>query len=76
MRIREAKRDAIIFHWVKYLDSKKTETLRFASLVFRLTQLPFVLQGVLEKLEKRFEKYSNNYTKTTETTEKIHMSMI
>ena len=43
MRIREAKRDAIIFHWVTYLDSKKTEILRFASLVFRLTQLPFVL---------------------------------
>ena len=43
MRIREAKRDTIIFHWVKNLDSKKIETLRFASLVFGLTQLPFVL---------------------------------
>ena len=42
MRIREAERDALNFHWVKDLDSKKIETIRFARLVFRLTQRPFV----------------------------------
>ena len=44
IQIREAERDALHFHWVKYLDSKKIETL-----VFGLTQSHFVLERVLRK---------------------------
>ena len=54
IQIREAERDALSFHWVKVVDSKKIETLRFARLTFGILQSPFVL-------EERLEKYLYNY---------------
>ena len=44
LQIMEAERDELHFHWVKHLDSKEMETLRFARLVFLLVQLSFVLE--------------------------------
>ena len=44
LQIMEAERDELHFHWVKHVDSKEMETLRFARLVFILVQLSFVLE--------------------------------
>ena len=46
-RIREFERDELRFYWVKYSDPSVIEINRFTSLVFGLTQSPFILEGTL-----------------------------
>ena len=47
VRIKEAERDALRFHWKKDKDAE-LETLRFTRVLFGLTCSPFLLEGVLE----------------------------
>ena len=47
MRIKEAERDALRFHWKPH-DDAKVETLRFTRALFGLTCSPFLLGGVIE----------------------------
>ncbi|KAK3719160.1 hypothetical protein QZH41_005637 [Actinostola sp. cb2023] len=48
VRIREEDRDALRFHWLKDLDTKTVETLRFTRALFGLAPSPFLLGGVLK----------------------------
>ena len=60
------QKDALSFHWAKYLDSKNIETL-----VFGLTQSAFVLEGVLKK---HFDNYRDNYAEIVKAIENdIHV---
>ena len=58
IRVREAERDALRFHWIKDLHSTEVEVLRFTRVVFGLTSSLFLLNGViarhLELIEPRF----------------------
>ena len=65
IRIRESDRDALRFHWIKNQDINQIDILRFTTLVFGLTQSPFVLEAtlgehvskngeIIKKLWKRF----------------------
>ena len=60
VRVCEAERDALRFHWIVDLQSTEIETLRFTRVVFGLAPSPFLLNGViqqhLESLESRFPK--------------------
>ena len=49
IRIREEDRDAMRFHWLKDLNSKQVETLRFTRALFGLSTSPFLLGGVIEQ---------------------------
>lgn len=37
------------FHWVKDLETKQVETLRFTGALFGLSTSPFLLRGVIEQ---------------------------
>ena len=50
VRIREQDRNALRFHWLKDLNSKEVETLRFTRALFGLTSSPFLLGGVIQHL--------------------------
>ena len=50
VRIREQDRNALRFHWLKDLNSKEVETLRFTRALFGLTSSPFLLGGVIQDL--------------------------
>ena len=58
VRVREAERDALRFHWIVDLQSTEIETLRFTRVVFGLAPSPFLLNGViqqhLESMESRY----------------------
>ena len=58
VRVREAERDVLRFHWIKDLHSTEIEVLRFTRVVFGLAPSPFLLNGViqqhLETLESRY----------------------
>ena len=58
VRVREAERDVLRFHWIKDLHSIEIEVLRFTRVVFGLAPYPFLLKGViqqhLETLESRY----------------------
>ena len=58
MQIQECGRNVLRFHWVDSLESKIIETLRFARLIFNLTQSPFILEGTLKK---HFENYRDSF---------------
>ena len=47
VRIKEAERDALRFHWKPH-DDVKVETLRFTRALFGLTCTPFLLGGDIE----------------------------
>ena len=47
VRIKEAKRDALRFHWKPH-DDAEVETLRFTRALFGPTCSPFLLEGVTE----------------------------
>ena len=47
VRIREADRDALRFHWIR--DSSQVETLRSTKALFGLVQSPFLLAGTLKQ---------------------------
>ena len=49
VRVREAERDALRFHWIVDLQSKEIETLRFTRVVFGLAPSPFLLNGVIQQ---------------------------
>ena len=50
IRVREAERDVLQFHWVTDMDRNKKETLRFTRVLFGLSQSPFLLGGTIEQL--------------------------
>ena len=43
------KRDALRFHWLKSVDSKEKETLRFTRVLFGLAPCPFLLGEVIKQ---------------------------
>ena len=49
VRIREADRDALRFHWIRDKDSSQVETWRFTRALFGLRQSPFRLVGTLKQ---------------------------
>ncbi|XP_065070928.1 uncharacterized protein LOC135695688 [Rhopilema esculentum] len=50
IRVREAERDVLRFHWVTDMDRNRKETLRFTRVLFGLSQSPFLLGGTNEQL--------------------------
>ena len=58
VRVREAERDVLRFHWIKDRQSSEVEVLRFTRVVFGLAPSPFLLNGViqhhLETLEAQY----------------------
>ena len=54
VRIKEAERDVLRFHWKPH-DDAKVETLRFTCVLFGLTCSPFLLGGVIEHHLKSWE---------------------
>ena len=49
VRIKQEERDALRFHWVKDLESKRVETPWFTKALFGLTPSPFLLGGVVQQ---------------------------
>lgn len=49
IRVREADRDALRFHWLVDKTSREVEVLRFTRVVFGLAPSPFLLNGVLQQ---------------------------
>lgn len=49
VRIQEADRDALRFHWIQYKDPSQIEVLRFTRAFFGLIQSPFLLGGTLKQ---------------------------
>ena len=49
VRIRLEERDALRFHWLKNVETKEVETLRFTRALFGLGPSPFFLGGVIEQ---------------------------
>lgn len=49
VRIRKEDRDALRFHWLEDLKTKRVVTLRFTRAIFGLAPSPFLLEGVLEE---------------------------
>ena len=48
VRIREEDQEVMRFHWIKDLDTKRVETLRFTRALFGLSTSPFLLGGVID----------------------------
>ena len=44
----QKKRDALTFHYLKNLNTREVDTLKFTSSLFGLTPSPFLLAGVIE----------------------------
>ena len=61
VRIREANRDALRFHWIR--DSSQVETLRSTRALFGLVQSPFLLAGTLKQ---HLETLRTEYPKDVE----------
>ena len=49
VRIRENERDVLRFHWLKDLQTKEIEVLRFTRALFGLAPSPFLLVGVIKE---------------------------
>ena len=49
MRIREEDRDVMRFRWLKDLQTKQIEILRFTRALFGLSTSPFLLGGVIDQ---------------------------
>ena len=49
VRIREEDRDALRFHWLRDLETRRVEVLRFTHALFGLAQSPFFLGGVIKQ---------------------------
>ena len=49
VRIRPEERDALRLHWLKNVETKEVETLRFTRALFGLGPSPFLLGGVIEQ---------------------------
>ena len=63
IKIRESGRDALHFHWIKNQDINQFDILRFARLVFGLTQSPFVFEATLGE---NISKYTEVHKKIVE----------
>ena len=58
VRIREADRDALRFHWLRDLQTREVDELGFTRALFGLSSSPFLLAGViLQHLEHTRKKY-------------------
>ena len=69
VRIREEDRDAMGFHWLRDLESKEVETLRFTRALFGMSTSPFLLGGVIE------QHLNNLQHKYPDTVEEIRRSL-
>ena len=49
IKIRQAERDSLRFHWIKDVHSREVEILRFTRVVFVLALSPFLLNGVIHQ---------------------------
>ena len=49
IKIRQAERDSLRFHWIKDVHSSEVEILRFTRVVFGLAPSPFLLNGVIQQ---------------------------
>ena len=49
VRIRMQDRDAMRFHWIADLETRRVETLRFTRALFGLSSSPFLLGGVIKQ---------------------------
>ena len=45
----DIKKDALRFHWLKDIEKKEVETLRFTKALFGLAPSPFLLAGVIDQ---------------------------
>ena len=68
VRIREHERDALRFHWLKDLQSKEVEVLRFTQALFGLGPSPLLLAGVIKEhlrsLRPKYPKIVNEIEKS------------
>ena len=69
VRIREEDRHMMRLHWLKDLDTKHVETLRFTRELFGLSLSPFLLGGVIDQHPKNLQ---NIYPREVED---IHQSL-
>ena len=53
IRVREADRDALHFHWLTALRSKQVKTLCFTRVLFSLAPSPFLLAAVIREHLRR-----------------------
>ena len=49
VRIREEDRDALLFHWIRDLETRRVEVLRFTRALFGLVPSPFFLGRVIKQ---------------------------
>ena len=49
IKIRQAERDSLRFHWIQDVHSSEVEILRFTRVVFGLAPSPFLLNGVIQQ---------------------------
>ncbi|XP_068747453.1 uncharacterized protein [Montipora capricornis] len=49
IRIRQAERDSLRFHWIKDVHSSEVDILRFTLVVLGLAPFPFLLNGVIQQ---------------------------
>ena len=49
VRIRESDRDTLRFHWLKDLETREVEVLRFTRALFGLAPSPFLLAAVIKE---------------------------
>ena len=56
VRIREEERDVLRFHWLKDLQTKEIEVLRFTRALFGLAPSPFLLAGVIKEHLRSFQQ--------------------
>lgn len=55
VRVWEEDRDVMRFHWLKDLDTKHVETLRFTRALFGLSTSPFLFGGVIDQHLKNLQ---------------------
>ncbi|XP_022777758.1 uncharacterized protein LOC111319209 [Stylophora pistillata] len=61
IRVKEAERDALRFHWIKDKSTEKLEVLRFTRVVFGLVPSPLLLNAVIQQhLESVQSEYPGN----------------
>ena len=68
VRIRDDDRDLLRFHWIKDLETREVEILRFCRALFGLVQSPFLLGAVLEV---HFEWVKTKFPELTEVVKLI-----
>jgi len=68
IRIRMQDRDAVLFHWIADIETRRVETLRFTRALFGLSSSQFLLGGVikqhLENCRKAYPEIVNEIEKS------------